>query len=305
MRNCKICGNQVKETDKFCSQCGAKLQSDEFREKWLPKEIKYIKIKVCDLCGEENDFEADECQHCGVGFTGKEKILEREIKSPIFNSEEVSAKKITGEKEKSKRVPQKSKRISEEKHSSAKKLELKHLFMIGLVVIGLGLILVYYAFESSKAGDNQNTFNQTQIQNQPSVDLNAINEINRLEDELKNNPDDPEKLLRLAHLTHDSGFYEKAIGYYEKYLSFNPDDNDAEVDLGVCYFELKQYDKASNIFESVIQKNPKHQIAYLNLGIVNLNQGKVVEAKEYFQKCIALGEHTEAGHRAAELLKSH
>jgi Tfp pilus assembly protein PilF len=68
---------------------------------------------------------------------------------------------------------------------------------------------------------------------------------------------------------------------------------------------LKQYDKATSIFEAVIQKNPKHQIAYLNLGIVNLTQGKIVEAKEYFQKCIALGEHTDAGHRAAELLKSH
>ncbi|MGB9847605.1 MAG: tetratricopeptide repeat protein, partial [Minisyncoccia bacterium] len=305
MKVCFVCGNQVNEQDKFCSQCGTKLIFDEQVREKIDQETLIVKIKICDLCGEENDLDAVECKHCGVGFTGKEKVIEREIKSQKIPTKETTIKQQSSTK-KEKQTQKKTKSVKEISQGQTKKLQLNQLILIGLVIALIGSILIYYGIENSKISSSkfQSGQNNSQTEDQRGIDLNAINEINRLEAELKNNPDDPDKLLRLAHLTHDSGFFEKAISYYEKYLSFRPDDNDAEVDLGVCYFELKQYDKASSIFETVIHKNPKHQIAYLNLGIVNLTQGKVVEAKEFFQKCIALGEHTDAGHRAAELLKS-
>jgi tetratricopeptide (TPR) repeat protein/ribosomal protein L40E len=285
MRVCSVCGNQVKDQDKFCSQCGAQLIFNEQNENKTSQESRNIKIKICDLCGEENEFDAVECKHCGVGFTGKEKVIEKEVKSQIFQSYNISIKQSSLDKKRDKQSSKKTKVSIEVSHTRSKRLQPKQFVFIGLVVVFLGSILIYYGIENSKISKNKLQSDQSKIQaqDQPRIDLNAINEINRLEAELKNNPDDPEKLLRLAHLNHDAGFFEKAISYYEKYLSFKPDDNDAEVDLGVCYFELKQYDKASSIFEAVIQKNPKHQIAYLNLGIVNLNLGKVVEAKEFFQ----------------------
>ena len=305
MKYCKVCGNQVKETDKFCSQCGSKLEFEETFVESLSTDVRIIKLKICDLCGEENNFNSDECEYCGAGFTGKEKVIEREIKQQDVSTKIETSKKTSPEKKKEKSKPQRIKKSEDKSQSHPKKLETKQIFLISAVIVIIGAILIYYGIENSKIEKKNEASSQVQTENSPRIDLNAINEINRLEAELKNNPDDPEKLLKLAHLNHDSGFFEKAISYYEKYLSFRPEDNDAEVDLGVCYFELKQYDKATSIFEAVIQKNPKHQIAYLNLGIVNLTQGKIVEAKEYFQKCIALGEHTDAGHRAAELLKSH
>ena len=305
MKVCKICGNQVKETDKFCSQCGSKLEFKGTVNEKVSYDVKLIKIKICDICGEENDFNLDECNYCGAGFTGKEKIIEKEIRQQVEQDKDFTFKQNLTEKKKEKTTSQKIKKAKEPAQLQSKKLETKQLILISSFVVIIGAILIFYGIENSKVVTKSETESQIQKETGTRIDLNAINEINRLEAELKNNPDDPEKLLKLAHLNHDSGFFEKAIGYYEKYLSFKSDDNDAEVDLGVCYFELKQYDKASAIFEAVIQKNPKHQIAYLNLGIVNLTQGKIVEAKEYFQKCIALGEHTDAGHRAAELLKSH
>ncbi len=303
MKICKVCGNKVKEVDNFCSYCGSKLVFEEIVEENVKHEV--IKIKICDLCGEENEFNAVDCKHCGIGFTGKEKIVEKEIQSQVAQQKETSIGQLSSEKKKDKQSTHKVKKTKEATQIHHKKLEPKQLIIISSFFIILGVILSYYGIESSKVDVRQKIENQAQTEINPRINLNAINEINRLEEELKNNPDNPEKLLRLAHLNHDSGFFEKAVSYYEKYLNFKPDDNDAEVDLGVCYYELKQYDKASSIFEAVINKNPKHQIAYLNLGIVNLTQGKIVEAKEYFQKCIALGEHTDAGHRAAELLKSH
>lgn len=303
MKYCRNCGNQVNESDKFCSNCGTKLFSEE-KIKSEP-EILESKIKICDTCGEENSFDADECSYCGVGFTGEEKIIIKKIAkthSENILEKDVRVKSHTHAKT---HPQQKLKKKSTQKSDKVetKVLSTKYIIFFLLIVSIFLLILIYSGYESSKPSQRMN-----QIQNQEmqtSIDLNALSEINQLETELKNDPDNQQKLLRLANLSHDSGFFEKAINYYKKYLQLNPVDDDARVDMGVCYFELKNYDEAEKIFESVVKKNPKHQIAYLNLGIVNLTKGEVEKAKSYFKNCIELGEHTDAGHRAAELLKSH
>ncbi|MCX8057734.1 MAG: tetratricopeptide repeat protein [Ignavibacteria bacterium] len=298
MKVCINCGKQVNETDKFCPNCGNKLLSDSQSS----NEIEIIKLKICDLCGEENPFNSEECNYCGVGFSGKEKVIEKEITN-VKTFETINLTQQKNQKiSKSSSSKKKEKTSQKVESSSPKKLETKHYIFLAIFVLGIFLLFLYHSFEpETKQVVNQ----QPQIQNQPQVDLNAINEINRLEEEVKNNPNDKDNLLRLANLLHDSRFFERAISYYEKYLKLNPNDFDAQVDMGVCYFELQQLEKASSIFESVIKKNPKHQIAYLNLGIVALTKGEVEKSKEYFKKCIELGEHTDAGHRAAELLKSH
>lgn len=296
MKTCTNCGNQVRETDNFCPNCGQRLKTEQDTE--IQSQI--LQMKICDLCGEENPVDAEECSYCGVGFTGKEKIIEKEFIQSKKKSIEIDEKNV---KFKSARSPEhfKKKKITQKKEDrQTKTLETKHFLIIGILVVVIGSILILYNSNSTKTG-MQNPQQETQSR----FDLNALNEINQLENELKNDPDNQQKLLRIANLNHDAGFFEKAIGYYERYLKLNPADNDAEVDMGVCYFELKQYDKASSIFENVIKKNPRHQIAFLNLGIVTLTKGDVEKAKEYFKKCVELGEHTDAGHRAAELLKSH
>lgn len=302
MKTCKTCGNIVKEIDNFCSNCGTPLSFEIEKESEGQVNTSIIKIRLCDLCGEENDYEAKECDHCGVRFSGKEKLIERTIKvdDTLAHKEPkiVSVKKSKPSKQKRQETIGSSKQTS-------KTLSTKHIYLILASFIGLLAIFIYLSYENAKVSVGNNNLNTGSPVEQSSVDLNAINEINRLENELKNEPNNPDILIKLANLTHDAQFFEKAISYYEKYLTHKPDDNDAEVDMGVCYFELKQFDKARKIFESVIEKNPRHQIAYLNLGVVFLREGKTVEAKENFQKCIALGEHTNAGHRAAELLKSH
>lgn len=305
MKVCNNCGNPVKETDKFCSNCGAKLSDLETFE----SQKQFLKFKICDLCGEENPIELDECSYCGVGFSGKEKIIEKEV--TIIKQEHPEEIQTTHTINKSNKAhktyhPKKKKQQNQnqrETKTSVKKLETKHFLLFGIIIIGLISILVYTSSDFSSLKNTSNQKPQQEIQS--GIDLNALNEINRLENELKSDPENQQKLLQLANLSHDAGFYEKAITYYDRYLKLNPNDNDAEVDKGVCYFELKQYDKATSIFESVIKKNPRHQIAYLNLGIVTLTKGDVEKAKEFFKKCIELGEHTDAGHRAAELLKSH
>jgi len=139
----------------------------------------------------------------------------------------------------------------------------------------------------------------------PSVDINKLNEINKLEDIVKSNPTNHEALLSLGHLLNDNGFYDRAIDKYETYLKGHADNVDVIVDMGVCYFELKQYDQAIKVIKSALVINPKHQIANFNLGIVNLANNNSAEAKLWWQKARDIDPNTNIGKKAEELLKSN
>ena len=138
-----------------------------------------------------------------------------------------------------------------------------------------------------------------------SVNLNAINEINRLEDVVKNNPTNHEALISLGHLLNDNGFYDRAIQKYEIYLNDHPQNIDVIVDMGVCYFELKNYDKAINVIKSAIQLDPNHQIANFNLGIVNFANNNEAEAKLWWEKAKNINPNSNIGKKSEELLKSN
>lgn len=303
MKTCHVCGNILKETDKFCSQCGEKVQSEDKSIESTSIEISEVELKICDVCGEENPIDLDECEYCGAGFSGKEKIVKKNVSSHHEKKVDSKSQPIEQKKTSSETKKIRHKLVEKQTSTTPKTLDKNRLILMILAFLVVAVIIIYYGISESQPKSSGN-LNQS-IENQSRIDLSLLNEINQLENEIKNDPKNASKLLRLANLNHDAGFFEKAINYYKDYLILKPDDNDAEVDMGVCYFELNKLDEAEKIFESVIKKNPKHQIAFLNLGIVNLNQQEIDKAKDYFKKCIALGEHTDAGHRAKELLESH
>ena len=137
------------------------------------------------------------------------------------------------------------------------------------------------------------------------VDLNSINQINQLEEEVKNNPSDLEKLAQLGHLLNDSGFYERAIEKYNMYLNIRPNDVDVMVDMGVCYFQLKDYTNAISTMEKAVGIDPKHQIGFFNLGVVQLSAGNREKAVEHWKKCISLDPNSRIAQRAQELLNNN
>lgn len=300
MRSCKVCGNRLNENDKFCSQCGAKVE-EEFVHSVIEESSKFI---ICDICGEENQINSEECEYCGAGFSGKEKIIEKKFSQKLNKTKKDKIERTAEPKKESLKGKQKkSKQNTRQISSSKKRLDKSKIILLSSVLVLIAAVIIYSGITETKT-ESPITSDQN-IQGQSRIDLNLLNEINQLENELKNDPKNSTKLLKLANLTHDAGFFEKAIKYYKDYLILKPNDNDAEVDMGVCYFELNKFDEAEKIFENVVKKNPRHQIAFLNLGIVNLNQQEVEKAKEYFNKCIQLGENTDAGQRAKKLLETH
>lgn len=203
------------------------------------------------------------------------------------------------------RAPSKKEKSGNKNTSGKKEINsVKLLYsVLGLAVLGLLILYGSGTFDEPAAVDNMSPSEFDQIHQ--GVDLNKVNQINQLEEEVKNNPNDLEKVAQLGHLLNDSGFYERAIEKYKMYLNAKPNDVDVMVDMGVCYFELKDYTNAISVMEKAIKINPKHQIGHFNLGIVQLSAGNRDKAVEYWKKCIDLDPSSRIAQRAQELLNNN
>jgi hypothetical protein len=215
--------------------------------------------KFCSECGYKFEKEYKFCPECGTKVSGKHS-------------------------EKNKRnagSPAKQDSVSGSKNLSPK--AISGIIIGGIVVIAL-IILTSGVMDSPKISV---PVNQTQVQNDVSsgVNLNNMQEINALEEKIKNNPNDYKSLLELAHLKNENA--------------------DARVDMGVCYFNLKDYTNAIREMETALKYVPNHQIAHLNLGIVNLAAGNIAKSKEWLQKAYDINPTNEVGQKAENLLKNH
>lgn len=175
--------------------------------------------------------------------------------------------------------------------------------IVVLLLIGTAVIFLSGLLDSPQVASHQH--NSANTQTGGSVDMNAINQINELENIVKNNPTNHEALLQLGHLLNDNGFYQRAIPKYEQYLKDHPNNVDVIVDMGVCYFEMKQYDKSLSVIKDAIKIDPKHQIAHFNLGIVSFAKNDIEAAKEWWQKANEINPNSNIGKKAEELLKSN
>lgn len=303
VKYCPSCGTSFEQEFNYCPSCGFDLRNIAGTETGEKKdqEPSVNRVVVCDNCGEENDAGNNICSYCGAPLKGAK--IERVSRSGKLNEEKrpavkkikASVKSQTGMKISSSKPPQTGK---------PKELNQKKLLLILAGIVVVVFIILYSSGILNSTEPDQVT--QNQVSNQSSgVDLNNVQRINELEEKVKDNPEDTDALLELAHLRNDSGMYDKAIVDYQKYLEKVPKDPDARIDMGVCYYNLKNYDEAIKQMELAVKYSPRHQIGYLNLGIVNLAAGNIEKSREWLQKAVQLDPNTEMGKRAQELLDSH
>ena len=175
------------------------------------------------------------------------------------------------------------------------------LLLVGMVILYAGGTFVTPKIDRTKVENNTST--NDNVHN--SADMTALNEIKSLESMVSNNPNDLESLLKLSHLLNDSGFYQKAIENYNKYLEKNSTNVDVIIDMGVCYFQLGNYDTAIKTMEKGISLNPKHQIAHFNLGIVSSAKGDHDNAIKYWINAVDINPTSNIGIKAQNLLDNH
>lgn len=92
-------------------------------------------------------------------------------------------------------------------------------------------------------------------------------------DNLKNNRNDFETLVKLGNLYYDNQQYQNATEYYESALKVHPENPDVRTDLGTCYYNLGAFDKALTEFNRALTYRPDYSQTLFNVGIVKF-QGK-------------------------------
>jgi TolA-binding protein len=310
---CAECGSNLSENFKFCPECGAKIistnQNDPFgKDQTTLGDSTYkksVEILVCENCGDENPSGNEMCDGCGIKLDGTVIQKTVEFLKPVTEGVKKLQQQKPAELKKAKKKKKTKPTEKAEPKKEEKEFDTKKIYLI-ISVISIFIIIIL--FSSGVFDSSVTTVNTNVNPNQSSgsgIDLGSLQNINNLEAKLNANPDDTKTLLELAHLNNDSGFYDKAIPLYQRYLEKFPENADARIDMGVCMYNLGDFDNAIIEMKKALEYEPKHQIGHLNLGVVNLTLGNSDIAKDWFLKAVDLGPDTDVGKRAKELLNSH
>jgi Tfp pilus assembly protein PilF len=98
------------------------------------------------------------------------------------------------------------------------------------------------------------------------------------------NPGAHRALLQLADYYYDNDNSERAVAYYEEYLSVKADDADARGSLAEAYLFRGETGRAEAQFREILVFDPYNEDAYLGLADVAARRGDESGAREWFAK---------------------
>lgn len=277
---CSECGKEIRWGNQNCSNCGSAIEWPTETDVTESAETPVVQ-RTCNRCGSENSADASFCSSCGAKLQGAQKQQAQ--------SSRKSAKQEKG-------------RDSKKRESDSSPLfSWKVIFgFLGLLLI---LVVAVELFSKREPTPIQEQAAAPQMQ---AANIQLAGQISELEKQVAANPSDMQALLKLANMSHDGRFFDKAITYYKRYLDKNVKDANARVDLGICYFENGDNDAAQKEMLTALKYDPKHLQAHFNLGIVNLKARRIQEANDWFKKTIALAPpNSEIGQQAKQFLEQH
>jgi len=105
----------------------------------------------------------------------------------------------------------------------------------------------------------------------PPIDVNTA--ISMAQDEMAQNPKDPQPAVRLANYLYDQKRYAQAIEWYQKALALDPSNVNARTDMGTAYFNNGNPDEALAAYRKSLEIDPHHAQTMFNMVIVEM-QGK-------------------------------
>lgn len=277
---CAECGKEIQLDDQNCPNCGNAVEWSTASAMSESAEVSG-NPRMCNRCGTENTADASFCSSCGAKLQG--------MKKQQAQSSRKSAKQDKG-------------RDSKKRESDSSPLfSWKVIFgFLGLLLI---LVVALELFSKREEAPVQEQAAPPQMQ---GANIQLAGQISELEKQVAANPSDMQALLKLANMSHDGRFFDKAITYYKRFLDKNVKNADARVDLGICYFENGDSEEAQKQMLMALKYDPKHLQAHFNLGIVNLKARRIQEANDWFKKTIALAPpNSEIGQQAKQFLEQH
>jgi tetratricopeptide (TPR) repeat protein len=96
-------------------------------------------------------------------------------------------------------------------------------------------------------------------------------------------PNYPEANLQLGKTLLDTNQYDAAVAALTKVPSDGPLAAEAHFFLGLAYYLSRKYDRAEIAFRFVAERVPLIEV-YNNLGVVTVHNGKLMEARRYFER---------------------
>lgn len=145
----------------------------------------------------------------------------------------------------------------------------------------------------------------------PRVEAEESPEVQALEEQLRQNPQNMETLLNLAHMYLDEGRIDLASQNYQRALEIDPENVEALVHMGIVHRGTGEFDDAVKSFEQALSKNPDYAHGWwdkaLTLDLKGDHQGAIT-AWQQFLRLVPTGSDadqakeliTEAEKKAAE-----
>lgn len=144
------------------------------------------------------------------------------------------------------------------------------LYIAILVSVTLGFMAgaLYASFKlaGQTPGVQQTADSQEPESQEASAQMGA--QILKLEQFIKENPENVDAWTQLGNLFFDSNRFSDAIEAYGKSLSLKPGDPNVLTDLGVMYRRNKNPKKAIETFDLAIAVDPAFETARFNKGVV-------------------------------------
>jgi len=145
------------------------------------------------------------------------------------------------------------------------------LYMAILVSITLGFMAgaMYTSFKlAGQTPKVQQTADSQDHPDSQEASAEMGSRILKLEQSLKENPENVDAWTQLGNLFFDSNRFSDAIEAYGKSLSLRPGDPNVLTDLGVMYRRNKNPKKAIETFDLAISADPTFETARFNKGVV-------------------------------------
>ncbi len=156
-----------------------------------------------------------------------------------------------------------------------------HIAILG-IILGSGSAYIFGSYQAGArrqiAVDEAAATLQESSADRPEI---TDEEMLALFDEaLRQNPDEPELLMRYGNFLFNLERYRDAIEAYRKVLARNPSDAVVRTDMGTALYNLGQVDEAMEAFDLALAANPNHILALHNIVIAQLEAMHDVSAAE-------------------------
>jgi cytochrome c-type biogenesis protein CcmH/NrfG len=121
----------------------------------------------------------------------------------------------------------------------------------------------------------------------PSETRTILNQIQVLNRQIVQSPDDVQLHIDLANSLFDLQKYHAAIPYYKQAKVLAPENIEVRVDLGVSYFNIQMLDSAVMEMQAALELDPQHIQALFNLGVIYYNAGDSERAIAQWKTLVA------------------